>query len=575
MLMLLTAAWVVASSKIAYADSSSTTSVNVDHTFTVLDGGQVRLNDTVQLSANRSTTVSSFIIGFPYKYKFNIDQVFAYESSNPENKLAFDLDYGQGTPSFYAVKVNFGKDVNLNTGNSYSFTVEYVFSNLIIEKIQNQTYLFSFDFPVYPSLSQDVSSCKSTVLLPSNANFTSSSNPFNQTANGVLTLVKKPLEAFYLEPGYFTFQAIGTFNLLEINEVKREIAINEWKQLVVSDSYRLTSRALEDFTTFRVPLPRNVSEVSAQDDLGNVLTVTLENGNTANEALITLNTALRQNDTVNIRATFMLPWENHVSQSGLNNFNLRFELFEPMNLTLRKLTVTISLPEGAKFQSSDAATQFNIAQNGIYQETSTFTLNNVTAFQNPDFTITYSQMVFWAAFRPMMWTGAIVLIIGAIAFIWQAQSQRAAPTSVTTVIPIRPEELQNYVKAYDERRKLLLERESLEAQARKGKIPRRLYRVRSRTFESRLSVLSRDLANFRDKIRVAGSQYAEMMRQIEVAENDLKGAEADIRRAQVGYQRGELSTAAYHQSLEGAYRRRDRAQTNIDGILLRLREETG
>jgi hypothetical protein len=572
--MLLTAAWVVASSKVAYAQSSSPINVSIDHKVTVLDGGQVRLNDTVKLSANQSISISSFNLGFPYKYKFNIDQVFAYESSNPENKLVLDLDYGLGEIGFYAVRVNFGKDVTLNAGNSYSFNVVFVFSNLITEK-QGTYSLFNLDFPAFPSLVQNISSCISTVFLPSNANFTSSSNPFNQTANGVLTLVKKPLEAFYPEPGNVTFQAIGTFNLLEINEVKREIAINEWKQFVVSDSYRLTSRALEDFTTFRVPLPRNVSEVSAQDDLGNVLTVTLENRNTTNEALITLNTALRQNDTVNIRATFMLPWENYVSQSGLNNFNLRFKLFEPMNLTLRKLTVTISLPEGAKFQSSDAATQFNIAQNGVYQETSTLTLNNVTAFQNTDFTITYSQMVFWAAFRPTMWTGAIVLIIGAIAFIWQAQAQRAAPTSVTTVIPIRPEELQNYVKAYDERRKLLLERESLEAQARKGKIPRRLYRVRSRTLESRLSVLSRDLANFRDKIRVAGRQYAEMMRQIEVAENDLKGAEADIRRAQVSYRRGELSTAAYHQSLEGAYRRRDRAQTNIDGILLRLREETG
>ncbi len=572
--MLLSTAWLIANSKVAYAQSSSPINVSVDHKVTVLDGGQVRLNDTVKLSANQSISISSFNLGFPYKYKFNIDQVFAYESSNPENKLVLDLDYGLGEIGFYAVRVNFGNDVTLNAGNSYSFNVVFVFSNLITEK-QGTYSLFNLDFPAFPSLVQNISSCISTVFLPSNANFTSSSNPFNQTVNGVLSLVKEPLEAFYLEPGNVTFQAIGTFNLLEINEVKREIAINEWKQFVVSDSYRLTSRALEDFTTFRVPLPRNVSEVSAQDDLGNVLTVTLENGNTANEALITLNTALRQNDTVNIRATFMLPWENYVSQSGLNNFNLRFELFEPMNLTLRKLTVTISLPEGAKFQSSDAATQFNIAQNGIYQETSTFTLNNVTAFQNPDFTITYSHMVFWAAFRPTMWTGAIVLIIGAIAFIWQAQAQRAAPTSVTTVIPIRPEELQNYVKAYDERRKLLLERESLEAQARKGKIPRRLYRVRSRTFESRLSVLSRDLANFRDKIRVAGPQYAEMMRQIEVAENDLKGAEADIRRAQVGYRRGELSTAAYHQSLEGAYRRRDRVQTNIDGILLRLREETG
>jgi hypothetical protein len=286
-----------------------------------------------------------------------------------------------------------------------------------------------------------------------------------------------------------------------------------------------------------------------------------------------LKTALKQNEAAKIQATFWLPWKNYISQTGLNSFALNFILFEPMDLTLRKLSVTIILPEGAKFKSSNAATQPSIEQNGAYQETATFTLNNVTSFQNPDFTITYSHMVFWAAFRPTMWTGAIVLIIGAIAFLWQIQ--RAAPTQITTVFPIRPEELQNYVKAYDETRKLQRERQSLEAQARKGKIPRRLYKVRSRTLESRLSVLSRELTNLRDKIRVTGSKYAEMMQQIEVAENELKGAEADIRRAEVNYRRGELSAAAYHQSLEGAYRRRDRAQTNIDGILIRLREETG
>jgi hypothetical protein len=575
LLMLLSTAWLILNSNVAHADSSNI-NVNIDHVVTVLDGGQVRLNDTLKLSANQSTSISSFKIGFPYKYKFNIDQVIAYESSNPESKLVLDLDYGLDVAGFYAVKVNFGKDVNLNTGDSYSFTVAYVFSNLITEKIQNQSSVFSLDFPVYPSLSQNVVSCKSTVLLPSNANFTSSSHPFNQTTSGVLSLVKEPLEAFSFEPGNVTFKAIDIFNLLEMTEVKREITINEWEQLLISDSYSLINRALEEGAGISVPVPQGASDVSAQDDLGNNLTVTLENKSTTETvASITLKTAFYQNETIKIKVTFRLPWKNYISQSGLNDFNLNFKLFEPINLTLRKLTVTVILPEGAKFQSSDAATQFNVARNGVYQETLSFTLNNITSFQNPDFTIVYSQMVFWAAFRPTMWTGAIVLIIGAIAFLWQAQAQRGAPTPVTTVLPIRLEELQNYVKAYDERRKLLQERESLEAQARKGKIPRRLYKVRSRTLESRLSVLSRDLANLRDKIRVAGPQYTEMMRQIEVAENDLRGAEADIRRAEASYRRGELSSAAYHQSLEGAYRRRDRAQTNIDGILLRLREETG
>jgi len=97
--------------------------------------------------------------------------------------------------------------------------------------------------------------------------------------------------------------------------------------------------------------------------------------------------------------------------------------------------------------------------------------------------------------------------------------------------------------------------------------------VRSRTLESRLSVLSRDLAMLREKIRAAGPRYAEMMRLIEVAETELQGVEADIRRTEVRYRRGEISAAAYHKLLEDSYRRRDRAKTNIDGVLLRLREE--
>jgi chromosome segregation ATPase len=144
---------------------------------------------------------------------------------------------------------------------------------------------------------------------------------------------------------------------------------------------------------------------------------------------------------------------------------------------------------------------------------------------------------------------------------------------VSTTLPIRPEELRNYVKTYEEQSKLQRERESLEAQARKGKIPRRLYRVRSRTLESRLSLLSKDLATLRNKIRSAGARYSDMMRQIEVAQTELLAVEADIRRTEARYRRGEISAVTYHKLLEDYLKRKDRAQTSIDGILLRLREE--
>jgi len=562
----------IANLKEAYAqESSSLIDVKANHQVIVHDGGLVTIYDTVTLS-NTSKQVSplqSFKIGFPYKYKSNIYNVFAYETRIPEQKLSFDLDVGLGTTGFYAVKMNFESVIDLTQMESYSFTVVFEFSDLITAKDE----VLELDFPVYPSLVQEASVSNTTVVLPANANYTGSSHSFNQTADNTLNIVKEKLAAFTFETGTITFTPKDvSFNLLEINEVRRNIMLDQWNELVVSDFYTVTNKAIIETTTLWASLPKNAYDIHAKDDLGNVLNATQQSMGDAIKAVITLKTSVKQNQTTHLLVVCKLPWKDHVNETQLSDFSLSFKLFDPMNLTMKKLTVTIDLPEGAKFQSSNAAIQPDIVQTGIYKETPTFTFSNITVYQDYNFTVTYRHVIFWSSFRPTLWTGALVAIIGAIAFLWKAR-RAAAPILVPTTLPIRPDDLRNYVKTYEDQRKIMQERESLEAQARRGKIPRRLYRVRSRTLESRLSVLSRDLATSREKIRTAGPRYTEMMRQIEVSETELQGVEADIRRTEIRYRRGEISAAAYHKLLEDSYKRRDRAKTNIDGVLIRLREE--
>ena len=564
LLLLSTMALSIFNLKAAYAQGlSSPIDVKVDHQIIVHDGGLVTLNDTVTLS--ETGELQSFRIGFPYKYKSNVYYVFAYASPNSEQRLTLDLDVGLGSLGFYGV------EVDLTKLESHSFSVVFEFSDLITGLPTGEG--FYLDFPVYPSLAQEASVSNTTVFLPPNANYAGSSHPFNQTTSNTLNIVKEPLAAFTSETGIIGFEPSDSFSLLEVNEVKRDIVLDEWNELFVSDFYNTTNRATNTSTLW-VPLPQNAFDVDAKDELGNELTVAQQNVTGAIKATITLKTSIQQNQTAYVLVAFRLPWKDHIAENGWSDFSLNFfEFFKPMNLTVRKLTVTIDLPEGAKFaefQSSNEAIQPNIVQTGIYKETPIFTFSNVSSYQDLDFTVKYSQVIFWASFRPTLWTGALVAIIAAIGLLWQI---RKAPVSVPTALPIHPEELRNYVRTYEEERKILQERESLEAQARKGKIPRRLYRVRSRTLESRLSVLSRDLATLREKIRTVGPRYAGMMRQIEVAETELQGVEADIRRTEIRYRRGEISAAAYHKLLEDSYRRRDRAKTNIDGVLLRLREE--
>jgi len=53
----------------------------------------------------------------------------------------------------------------------------------------------------------------------------------------------------------------------------------------------------------------------------------------------------------------------------------------------------------------------------------------------------------------------------------------------------------------------------------------------------------------------------------------LEGVETDIRRVEARYRHGEISKGAYGRLLQEYHRRRERAKTAIDEVLLRLREE--
>jgi hypothetical protein len=554
-------------------DLASTVNVEVNHLVTVYDGGFVTINDTVTLSKKQGEQplpIAEFQLGFPHEYKSYIYQIFAFDLQNPQQRLTLDLDTGLGEEGFYGVKVHFEPAVDLNITESYSFVLVYEFSDLVTANIVDSATSFNLDFPVYPSLIQEVSVCSTTVVLPSGANYTSSSHSFNQTANNVLTLEKKPLAQFTREIGSLAFTSGTTFNPLRIDEVERKIVLNEWNELFVSDFYTITNRASQDMSTVWFLLPKNAFDINAKDDIGNKLTTSSEEIGNVLKTTITLTAPIKQNQDAYVLVSFKLPWKNYVNQNGWSDYVLNFKLFEPLNMTVNKVTVTVDLPEGSEFQSSTA--QPSLVQNGIYGKAAVFSLSNITSYQNLDFAVAYRYAIFWSSFRITLWISALVAIVGAVVLLRQVTR---APTTaaVSTALPIHPEELRNYVKTYEDQSKLLTERESLEAQARKGKIPRRLYKVRSRTIESRLTMLSRDMATLRDKIRSAGPRYADNMRQIEIAQTELQGVEADIKRTEARYKRGEISAAAYHKLLEDYFKRRDRAQTNVEGILLRLREE--
>ena len=556
--------------------------VKIDHIVEIRNSGLLLINNTVRLSPKpgENVTVQEYTFGFPFAYQSNLDYAFAYEASNPNARLNLQLNSGMGKIGFYGVTVAFPRMVNLTDGQQYEFTVVFVFSNSIT---RTGTYYYT-SFPAYPSLTQNASEANLSIIFPLGLNYVASSYQnggvnFNRTAIGskeCFTYVKTNLSEFSDQPGWFVIAqatAGSDLELLEVSEVRRAIEFSGFDQISVTDSFRMINKA-GDLAGIRLKLPKGAFNIIAFNDFGLISAGNLIpiQGSTHTNVSITFTTSYSQGTEAQFAVKYQLPWKTYVNAESWNTFAASLTLMDNFEWTIRKLDINIILPEGATLVSSSLHPGFYRYENDGFRSSFSYLFQNSTIFHTHSFDFKYVRVVFWESFHPTLWMGSLVLVIGAIVAAWSAYRPSAAPLP-TSVISIRVEEIKNFIDLYDQRRRHQREIESLEEQAQKGKIPRRRYRVRRMTIESRLTSLSRDLGSLRERIRMAGPRYADLMRQLEVAETELESFGADLSRAEVRYRRGELSAAAYHKLLEDSYKRRDRARSTIDGAVLRLREE--
>jgi septal ring factor EnvC (AmiA/AmiB activator) len=92
--------------------------------------------------------------------------------------------------------------------------------------------------------------------------------------------------------------------------------------------------------------------------------------------------------------------------------------------------------------------------------------------------------------------------------------------------------------------------------------------------EVRLDHVSKNIVELKRIFRNARGVYANLARQLDIAEAELIDIERNIRTIEVRHMRGELPLEAYKRSLAAYERRREKTEAAINGILLRIREET-
>ncbi len=567
-----------------HAEATNSSSIDfeinhVDHVVQIQDGGLVIIKDNVNVSLAGETL--NFPIGFPFEYASHLVYCFAHSTLDPTEQLGVTLDAGLGEIGFYGLNVTLPANIN---EDSYSFTVVFVFSDLISAQIPSLgRFGWNLTFPLYPSLVRMAPVCNVTVILPPKVENVAVESDTNLVAKGLnvsttsidssraLKFSKSRLETFARESAWLRFHQespseTNIFHTIDANEIKRDVTLDEWGCIFVSDFYHLTNKGEWNLTSMKLRLPQYSSDVSWTDEAGDIHEEPPIEGNATTthiNATIAFGTTIRKNEEIEFTVTYRLPWKEYVTQDTWRNFSLAFSFFECeyFDWIIKKLSVTINLPERADFKSCSVPPL-------SVEESVAFAFHDVTPFHNLDFQLTYEYLIFWASFRPTLWVGLLVAVVCVIAFLWRAPKPPPVPA-----IPVSPEALGSFVDTYERKTSAIRELEMLEEQVRRRKIPRRRYKVRKKALEGRLSVLSKDLADLKEELRKAGSRYANIMRQIEVAETELVETEAAIRRIELRYRRREISKGTYRKLLEEYDRRKERAETTIDGVLLRLREE--
>jgi hypothetical protein len=532
---------------------------HVFHTVKIMYNGFVFINDTLGL--NITEAPSDFLMGFPAEYGQSLLKCIAFDVSD-----TFPVTLGvplEGRVGYYGVKIDFPN------GAPEVFTVGFVLSSsLLTQNAQNASY-YELNFPAYPSLMKKAGVCNASIVASGNIVFQ------NGTVSG-LTYGQENLPELTYLPAQLNFSSVDQIiPIVDITKLSREITPNEFGEIGCTDTYMITNNAPTSLGSFQVFLPSNASNPEAMDQFGTPLASLNRTDATANRYEVTFTSQVASGDFGRFIMKYSLP-RDYITQSS-NGFTLGFPLFEYENYYVDEAIVTIVLPEGASVKvlgNNSAGDIYGITKD-VYQETVTLDRKDIVVLGRTNLEITYEYAPFWASFRPTMWVWAVALV-GCVV-VGLARQRPKGPTRApvsSAALRMGPDFFKSFVDAYEEKKKIDLELESLETRAEKGRISRRRYKVMRRTLEARVGVVSRSLTDFKERMRAAGGKYSGLMLQLEVAEAEIGEVKANIKAAESLHSRGELSLEAYRNRLADYQRKKERAEITINGILLRVREET-
>jgi hypothetical protein len=289
---------------------------------------------------------------------------------------------------------------------------------------------------------------------------------------------------------------------------------------------------------------------------------------------------------------------------GANYILSDFKLFPKFIYYVNQATITFTPPEGATIVSPQASSldSTSTLTRQTYQDSLTISKDGLSYVdylvpQQNTIQLSFDYNPVWISLRPTFWA-SLLAVVGCIAAFFvrrhnpkeetyaeKTERLSTLETETTTSVPqtkgaeLKTKQyasagnIREFIDAYEDKKQLTNELKSMDAKAQKGKIPRRQYKVQKNAIEIRLEGINRNIARTKENLKGTTGSYTDLVKQLDLAEDDLAEAEEKIKTLETRQSTGEISLEVYKRSIGDYQKQKDKAESAINGILLRLREK--
>jgi hypothetical protein len=365
---------------------------------------------------------------------------------------------------------------------------------------------------------------------------------------------------------------------VDLQTLSRQITVDPSGTVSCFDSYRLLNDQSLPVTSFVFNLPKNASNIVAKDQLNIPITSVVANdSNGLPTANVTLPQPLAQYQASTVSIYYRLP---RATPEG-NQFSLTLDLLTNLNYYVDAASLAVTPPQGARFLAPSLSSgQSVIVSRDVFQQSVTFNLAGVSQAKSVapfshSVQVTYVFSPLWIPLWATFWTW-VLAVVGSVAIIIVKRPKPQGERKIVVAklsAGISPEKLEAFADDYNEKAHLSSELKSLDYRAQKGRIPRRRYKVQRKTLETRIETLNKNISELKNLLQSAGGSYSDLVRQLENAEKEIAEADAKLDSLEAQHNSGEIALDEYRRLQSDYQRRKEKAESAISGILLRLREE--